>query len=134
MHKTLMPLSLFFPNSSMPTVNIYYKNDADSSSLCMLADKLKAYLASELTCSNITLDKHEISIRLVKVGQEGPLGEIELDITAHAFAERIERQDAICRNTKRYLEKAAPSLGNIRVWLHLCQLGHDVSPDSESRD
>jgi hypothetical protein len=126
-------LSLFFPNPSMPTVNIYYKSAEESAALGLLADKLKAYLASELTCSNIKLDKHEISLRLVKVDPEGSLGEVELDITAHAFPERIERQDAICRNTKRYLEKVAPSLGDIRVWLHLCQLGHDVL-DSKSKD
>ena len=48
---------------------------------------------------------------------------IELEITAHAFEERIDKQDEICLNVRRFV-KAKLDIKEVRVWLLLPQLGH----------
>jgi hypothetical protein len=55
------------------------------------------------------------------------LGNVELDITAHEFPKRVKNQDRICFDTKKWLEEETKSK-DVRVWLRLCQLGHDILP------
>lgn len=114
----------------MPTVNIYYKGDTDRAGLKPIVLSIKSYLADKLTCGDIKLGPDEISVRLMRADGDGMLGNVELDITAHEFSERVEKQDIICHETKEWLEKQAPSLGDVRVWLRLCQLGHDILPET----
>jgi hypothetical protein len=104
----------------MPTVNFFYQNDSQRDQLSELCQELKTYLASELTCK---LDSSEISIRLIRSEGPGMIAEIEVEITAHAFQERIVKQDDICLDIRKYLLEKLPAT-DIRVWLLLPQLGH----------
>jgi len=108
----------------MPTVNIYYKSDTDSRELQPLVPKLKKYLAEKLSCGDIKLTSAEISMRFVSVQGGGMIGNIELEITAHAFPERVKKQDEICRDVMNYIKREVPEVGEVRVWLKLCELGH----------
>jgi hypothetical protein len=109
----------------MPTVNIFYKDLQHEPPLQSLADELKSYIAEELTCGEIKLEQNEVSIRFLKVGGE-LIGSVEVEIVAHSFAERISRQDDICLEIADYMEKTAPSLGKVKVWLLLTELGHSI--------
>lgn len=111
----------------MPTINIFYKHgDADRRlALDAVRDDLKKFVAQTLTCQDIKLKPEEISVRLVGVDGEGMIGKVEIEITAHAFKERIENQDQICLKTAAYLhEKLGMPLDDIKVWLVLAELGH----------
>lgn len=52
------------------------------------------------------------------------IGGVEVDIHAHAFQERIEKQDEICLSVMDYIQKKEPSVGAVKVWLILSELGH----------
>lgn len=106
----------------MPIVNFYHKNN--SSDLENFVPKLKEFIAEKLSCGDKELTSDEISIRFILVGGDGMIGNVEVEITAHAYEERVEKQDEICRDTREYIMKEVPSLGDIRVWLKLCELGH----------
>ena len=108
----------------MPTVNLYYKNENSVRVLASLVPKLKKYLADKLTCGDIKLTSSEISIRFVFAKGDGMIGDIELEITAHAFPERVKKQDEICREIRKFVMKEIPSVGDVKVWLKLCELGH----------
>lgn len=108
----------------MPTVNIYYEDKDKRQNLQKLASNLKNYLAEKLSCGDIKLTPNEISIRLVNVGSASMIGVVEIEITAHAFAERVKKQDDICRDLRTYVLKEFPKLGEVRAWLILCELGH----------
>ncbi len=108
----------------MPTVNIYYKNKDIPQELTNLTPELKERLAEKLTCGEIKLTPAEISIRFIFTQGEGMIGNVELEITAHAFPERVKKQDEICRDVMNYIQKEIPSVGDVKVWLKLCELGH----------
>lgn len=107
----------------MPTVNIFYKDSGKERLLRGLANKLKVYVAQELTCGKIKLKPNEVSIRFLRVEGE-MIGSVEVEITAHSFEERVKRQDEICLKVADYINKEVPSLGEVKVWLVLAELGH----------
>jgi len=109
----------------MPTVNIYYRTSAQHKAVEAQAKELRSFLAETLTCGEIHLQPDEISLRLLETPSNHMRGDIELDITAHAFKERVEKQDEICIKTKDFLESLMPEY-RIEVWLALPQLGHSV--------
>ena len=91
--------------------------------------ELQTYLAARLSCGDIKLRPDEVSVRLIAVKDDSRmLGSVEVDITAHAFPDRIKDQDKICFDIKEWLRKEA-SISDPRVWLQLCQLGHDILPE-----
>ena len=108
----------------MPTVNLYHKKKDSSQSLSVLVPKLKEYIADKLSCGDRKLTSEEISIRLILVEGDTMIGNVEVEITAHAYSERVEKQDEICRDVREYIMKEIPSLGDVRAWLNLCELGH----------
>lgn len=87
-------------------------------------DDLKELVAKELTCGDIQLKTDEITIRLVETPAKGMIADIELEIFAHAFKERIEKQDEICMTIRNHILKNVPELKDVRVWLVLSELGH----------
>jgi len=109
----------------MPTVNVYYKTAVQHTAVEAQTEELRDFLAQMLTCGEISLRPDEISIRLLGTSSAGTRGDIELDITAHAFQERVDQQDEICIKTKDFLESLMPEY-RIEVWLALPQLGHSV--------
>src|SRR5581483_1490594 len=105
----------------MPTINIYYAADQYLEALTDSLDVLKQFVAKELTCSDIDLQPDEISVRLIKIRGTGMLAELELEITAHAFNDRLKRQDQICLNVRQFLKEKLKA-ADIRVWLLLPNL------------
>ena len=108
----------------MPTVNVYHKDKNDFDVLISFAPKLKELIAKQLSYGDKKLTSDEISIRFISVEGDAMIGNVELEITARTFKERVEKQDEICRKVREYIMKEIPSLGDIRVWLKLCELGH----------
>ena len=107
----------------MPTVNVFCKKK-DNDQLINLFIGLKIFLAEKLTCGNIKLSPKEISIRILNIKGDNMIGKVELEIKAHAFRERVEKQDEICNDVRKYIMQKNKSLGDIRVWLILSELGH----------
>lgn len=85
---------------------------------------LKIFLAEKLSCGDIKLSPKEISIRILNIEDDNMIGTVELEIKAHAFKERVEKQDEICNDVRQYIMQKDASLGDIRVWLILSELGH----------
>lgn len=106
----------------MPTVNIFHTEKTNE--LNDLSNKLKPYFAEKLSCGDIILTPEEVSIRLVLIDGGDMIGNVEVEIKAHVFKERVEKQDEICNDVRNYIMKKYPSLGDVRVWLILSELGH----------
>lgn len=107
----------------MPTVNIFHSSDKDLLNINTVQDKLKAFIAKELTCGDIQLKSDEVSIRCISVAGGGMIASIEVEITAHGFKDRIQKQDEIANSVGHYLMDLLHR-EDIRVWLLLPQLGH----------
>jgi hypothetical protein len=107
----------------MPTVNIFYTSDEQAGQVIELQSQLKDYFAKELSCGDISLIPEEVSIRLVKATNAGMIAELEVEVTVHAFDERVQKQDEIANNIRDYLLSKVKAQ-DIRVWVLLPQLGH----------
>jgi ribosomal protein L31E len=107
----------------VPTINVFYADDQRRKQLNEAIQPLKEFVAKELTCGDIQLQPHEVSARLLKTEGDGMLAELELEVTAHAFDDRVKRQDEICLNIREFL-KSKIDAQEIRVWLILAELGH----------
>ncbi len=107
----------------MPTVNIFSKNTSQEE-LNELSLDLKPLIAKKLTCGNIKLTPEEVSVRIIYIEGGNMIGKVEIEIKAHAFKERIEKQDGICNEVREYIMDKYKSLGDVRVWLVLSELGH----------
>jgi len=108
----------------MPTVNVYFQNQDDFSAMNRITAQMKNYFADSLTCGDIKLTPEEVSVRYVKSEGNGMIGNVEIEIKAHAFPERVARQDEICRDAVTYIEKEVPSVAPVKAWLQLSELGH----------
>lgn len=106
----------------MPTVNIYHQNLPDTAPLAGKLAALRQYLAGVLTCGDITLGPSEISIRLVRSHGGEMIAPVELEISAHAFPERVEKQDQICLDVMSWIRQETGL--ETKVWLKLSELGH----------
>ncbi|MDO8507386.1 MAG: hypothetical protein Q7S53_02365 [bacterium] len=113
----------------MPTVNIYYKNHSEEETVVKIygaIDELQSFIAKELSCSSIFLSLSEISIRFIKVDYLSKMiGDIEIEVNAAAFPERVEKQDEFCRNLDKFLEQET-GITNTKTWLILSELGHSM--------
>lgn len=107
----------------MPTINVFSTADSVLKEFDEITEDLKTFLANELSGSAIKLGNDEISVRLIKTTGSGMLAEAELEITAHAFKERVDRQDDICLKVRQFLKQRI-SADELRVWLLLPELGH----------
>jgi hypothetical protein len=108
----------------MPTVNTYFRKDELLPQLEGLTPELKLHVAEELTCKEITLDSSEVSVRLIKSIGSGMLADVEMDIAAAPYQERVDRQDEICLNIRRFVLDHIDGLEDAKVWLALSELGH----------
>jgi len=107
----------------MPIINVYLKDDSLGEDFQKIIPDLKKYTAEKLTCDDLALTPSEISVRFLSVVRGEMIGEVELEISAHAFSERVEKQDTICLEIMNYLQKET-GFQNIKVWLKLSELGH----------
>lgn len=109
----------------MPTVNLYYRSKDNETEIAASVKPLKTYIAKKLTCGEIDLSPDEVSIRLLHVELgDGMMADVELDITAANFSERVDSQDSICLDVQAYIKQQIPSVSKVNVWLNLHELGH----------
>lgn len=109
-------------NILMPTVNLYQYDDSKID-LSPRVPFLKQLVARELTCGELAITESEISVRILSVSG-AMIGDVEIEIHAHAFEERVKKQDDICRDIRSALLDVEPDIKDIRVWLMLSELGH----------
>ena len=112
----------------MPTVNIFFEENSDIRKLNAITPQFRKYLADKLSGSSKKLTPSEISIRFIKTNGGKMIAGIELEITAHAFPERVEKQDKICLEIASYIREKIPTVKELQVWLKLCELGHSWQP------
>lgn len=108
----------------MPTVNLYYRNREHEPQITEAMSPLKSYIAEQLTCGDISLTPEEVSIRALQSLGEGMIADIEIDMTAAPFAERVARQDEICLDVQAFAKEQMPAADEVKVWLNLHELGH----------
>lgn len=105
-------------------VNTYYSTSGQKAALINLVDELKKHIARELSCGDIELQTNEVSIRLIATDPIGKLADIELEVFAHAFEERIKKQDEFCLNLRAFIKEKITEVEEVRTWLVLSELGH----------
>ena len=111
----------------MPTANFYVRNTHVRRFGDEAQRQFREFAAKRLTCGDIALRPEEISIRLIRVDESSlMMGELELDMHAHEFAERVERQDQLCQELAAFLQDELQLSDDVKVWLVLSQLGHSV--------
>ena len=120
----------------MPTANIYLSQNHVQAGYPVWEEnmaKLRDFIAKELTCTERTIQAHEMSIRILSVHGKGMIAPIEIEIQAHAYSERIERSDVACLAIRTFVMNAVNDsdttlrkiqLKDVQVWLILSQLGH----------
>ena len=52
------------------------------------------------------------------------IADVELDITAAPFQERVDRQDEISLDVQAFTKDLVPDADDVKVWLKLHELGH----------
>ena len=107
----------------MPTVNVYFRGQDNADKFQEIVPELKVYLAKELTCGDISLTSEEVSIRFIQNVGPNMIGDVEVQISVHAFKERVDKQDEICLDVMKWLQERS-GVQNIKVWLQLSELGH----------
>ncbi|MCL2037412.1 hypothetical protein FWG95_00140 [Candidatus Saccharibacteria bacterium] len=107
----------------MPTVNIFFTSEGQAKQCRQIGAELRSYLAKELSCKDINLTPEEVSIRLIKAIDIGMIAPIEVEVAVHAFDERVEKQDEIANNIRKFLLSKI-DVEDLRVWVLLVQFGH----------
>ena len=107
----------------MPVVNVNYQRTEDLLQLDAKTRTLTQYFSEALSCTERKLKPNEISLRYHKVEGNGMLRNVEFDIMAFAYPERVKRQDEICRDARVFIEKEVPSVAPVYVFLQLSEFG-----------
>lgn len=107
----------------MPSVNIYTSKKS-LSELKLILPKLKKFIAEKLSCEDRNIESNEISIRIIIPSYPSQIAETEIIITAYSYPQRIQNQDTICLEIKKFLASNAPSIKSVYIWLQLSELGH----------
>jgi hypothetical protein len=110
----------------MPTVNVFYHNEEHEPQLVAATNPLKEFVAEQLTCGDISLAPDEVSVRILRSIGNGMLADVEMDMTAAAYSERVEKQDEICLNVRTFAMGQMPDVSDMKVWLNLHELGHSL--------
>ena len=109
----------------MPTVNLYYRNSEHEPQISDAIDPLKGFIAEKLTCGAIALSPEEVSIRGIHVTLgKGMIADVEMDVTAASFQDRVDKQDEICLDIQAFSKEHMPDADDVKVWLNLHELGH----------
>ena len=108
----------------MPSLNLYVNNRTRVAPLERILFGLRDLTAQELSCRDRILVPTEVSLRVIVPEASLQIADTELEIIAYSYPERIQRQDAICKAIKTYVQKACPEAGSVYVWLQLLELGH----------
>ncbi len=108
----------------MPVVNTYYREPRFFPALSEASPAIQECIAEQLSCGDRTLQPSEVSVRLLDALGRNMLADVEIDMFAAPYKERVERQDEICRNVRKLVLSLVPDLQDTQVWLMLQELGH----------
>lgn len=109
----------------MPLITIHTSAAEQNNLLAPILNELKDFAADKLSCGSRKLDANEISVRVITSSLNADIADIEVVIIAHAYPERVEKQDEICLSFKKFIEnRCAPFTAF--VWLQLSELGHSA--------
>jgi hypothetical protein len=108
----------------MPTVTIFHQFADQATHIDEFSSDLRTFVAKELSCGDRILKPEEVSTRLITTTGTGMIAPIEIEVTAHAFQERIDKQDEICLHIRDFVKQKLHNKQDVRVWLLLPQLGH----------
>lgn len=110
----------------MPTVNVFLASEEHEQLLLTYCDELKQLIAQELSCDERGLQSNEVSVRVVRVAsRKGMLADVEIDIAAAHYPERVIRQDNICSLVSVWFRNVTGIEAN--TWLALSELGHSMT-------
>lgn len=108
----------------MPSATCYC-SETDAARLAPHLVRLKAFLAKELSCDARKLDSSEVSVRVIVPAHAANIAELEVEIHAHAYPERVAVQDEICRAVKKFVVDCSGQR-SVYVWLQSGELGHST--------
>jgi hypothetical protein len=109
----------------MPTVNLFYRKKEHEPQIADIIKPMKGFIAGKLTCGDISLTPEEVSIRVIHIKlNDGMIADIEMDITAANFKERVDKQDEICLEIQAFIKARISGVDDAKVWLNLHELGH----------
>ena len=108
----------------MPTANILYFRRYLKGTSSRKSERIaRLHRAKELSCGERQLQPDEISIRIHENCGSAMIAPLEIEVTAHAYAERSSRSDEICLKIRELVMQFVPQLTDARVWLLLVDLG-----------
>jgi hypothetical protein len=110
----------------MPTVNTYFEDENFVPLLDAITPELKEVVAAQLTCGDRALQPDEVSVRKILSLGKGMMADVEMDIYAAAYKDRVERQDEICRFIRGFVLDNLEGVKDVQVWLPLSELGHSI--------
>lgn len=110
----------------MPLITIHTSNDEQEKFLSKILDELRIFTAKELSCGDRTLVPEEMSIRVSRSSLSKPIADIEIVIIAASYKERVDNQDKICLDIKKFLTKKCNNTYSFFIWLQLSELGHSA--------
>jgi hypothetical protein len=108
----------------MPTVNVFQNEGLIGLRWPDHAIELCKFIADQLSCDQKQLNYKEISLRLITTHNLAMITPVEVEIKAHAYADRITRADQICSNIRSFLKDRIVVNEDVCVWLALSELGH----------
>jgi hypothetical protein len=111
---------------NMPTVNTYFEDEKLVPKLDVITPELKEVVAKQLTCGDRALQPDEVTVRKILSLGRGLMADVELDIVAAPYKERVDRQDEICRFVRRFMLANLEGVEDVQVWLPLSELGHSI--------
>lgn len=85
------------------------------------AEELRSMAANELSVEEWPIDETHISLRFNSVSG-ALIGEVELELIAHQFGDRVARKDEVCSRIRSHFEKRWKR--EVRVWMHLVEMGY----------
>lgn len=109
----------------MPLVTIHTQSGNQTKKLQTILDDLRKFTAKKLSSSKRTLDPSEVSIRIIESKISKPISEVEVVIIAYSYPDRVENQDMLCIEIKKFIESNCKPL-RVFVWLQLSELGHSL--------
>ncbi len=107
-----------------PSVTIY--TNKSMVQINKILPKLKEFAANALSCGDRKLASDEISIRIIVPESSSQIADTEIEIKAHSYKERVQKQDEICLSVKEFVQRMCPKVGSVYVWLQLSELGHSL--------
>ncbi len=107
----------------MPLVNIFCSDSSLHGQISGHLDKIQAVIANALSCAENTPSSDDIRIRGVHLDFNSKIAQIEIDIFAYDFEERVRRQDEIAKEIEAEIIKIV-GYPKVKVFPIFCKIGH----------